>query len=150
MKTCTKCGKEYPATPEYFYRNKSRKDKLRSDCKGCSAAMAKKYKQSPAGKSASRESLRKYRNTISGHLHCTFDNIKRRCNNPDCKDYKHYGGRGIKNKFRSCNDFRDYVINELLIDPRGLDIDRIDNNGNYEPGNIRFVTRAENNRNRKR
>ena len=41
-----------------------------------------------------------------------------------------------------------YVIDELRVDPRGLQIDRIDNDGHYEKGNIRFVTCVENNNNR--
>ena len=65
------------------------------------------------------------------------------------KDYKNYGGHGIKNKFKSTGEFVDYVINELQVDPCGLQIDRINNDGNYERGSIRFVTCSENNRNRR-
>lgn len=89
-----------------------------------------------------------YYRTIKGHLRYIFNGAKQRCNNLECKDYKNYGERGIKIKFTS-DEFVDYVINELQIDPRGLTIDRIDNNGNYEKGNIRFVTSAVNNNNRR-
>lgn len=41
-------------------------------------------------------------------------------------------------------------MNELKIDPRGLTIDRIDNSGNYEKGNIQFITHKENNQNRRK
>lgn len=41
-----------------------------------------------------------------------------------------------------------YVVDILKVDPRGFDIDRIDNNGHYEKGNIRFVTHKENCNNR--
>jgi len=64
------------------------------------------------------------------------------------KQYKDYGGRGIKVKFTSFEDFYNHIINTIKIDPRGLTIDRIDNDGHYEKGNIRFVSRAENNRNK--
>ncbi len=96
------------------------------------------------------EHQKKRRKTIVGHLcHC-FHQMKYRCANSKCECYKWYGGRGIKCLFKTSQEFIDYVINELKIDPRGLTIDRIDNGGNYEKGNIRFVTQAENNKNRER
>lgn len=49
-KKCTLCGKEYPATAEYFYRNKARIDGLRCDCKICMNARNKKYWEKHAGK----------------------------------------------------------------------------------------------------
>ena len=66
------------------------------------------------------------------------------------KSYKNYGGRGIKVKFACFEDFFDYVVNELRADPRGLTIDRIDNDGDYERGNIRFVSQVENLQNRRK
>ena len=89
-----------------------------------------------------------YRSTINGQLRNVFAGMERRCNNPKAGNYKWYGGRGIKVCFKSTNEFVDYVVNELCVDPRGLQIDRIDNNGNYEPGNIRFVTAKINCQNR--
>lgn len=95
-----------------------------------------------------RGSVKKYGATINGHLRRTFNSMKRRCNNPNIHNYSRYGGRGIRNKFKSADEFVDYVINELRVDPRGLQIDRIDNNGHYEKGNIRFVTAEVNTNNR--
>lgn len=79
-----------------------------------------------------------------------FVGIKQRCNNPKYKGYKNYGGRGIRCLFKSSDEFVNYIINELQIDPRKLTIDRIDNDGNYERGNIRFVTQTENLKNRRK
>jgi len=76
--------------------------------------------------------------------------MKQRCSNPKNKDYRYYGARGIKIEFEKFNDFYDYIVNTLSIDPHGLTIDRINNNGNYARGNIRFVSQAENNRNRRK
>lgn len=80
----------------------------------------------------------------------TLAHMRDRCCNVRCKAYENYGGRGI------------IVCDEWLEDPEkfvqwafengyedGLAIDRIDNDGNYEPGNCRWVTAAENNQNRR-
>lgn len=93
---------------------------------------------------------KQYRETLQGHLRNVWLNMLRRCNNTKHKQYKDWGGRGIQVKFASFDDFHDYIINELKVDPRGLTIDRIDNDGHYEAGNIRFVSQGENNRNRNR
>ncbi len=85
---------------------------------------------------------------IPEYLRRLFSRMKQRCYNQDNPDYKYYGGRGIKVCFDHAVEFIIYVIDDLKVDPRGLTIDRIDNDGNYEPGNIRFVTQAENNKNR--
>lgn len=77
--------------------------------------------------------------------HRTWTRIRERCNNPNHGDYAYYGGRGIK----VCERWN--VFENFLADmgPRnGLTIDRIDNDGNYEPGNCRWVTQAEQCRNR--
>jgi hypothetical protein len=93
---------------------------------------------------------RQYFKTLIGRLRCMWRGMNSRCTNPKSTGYKYYGGRGIKVEFASFDDFYDYVVNKLRADPRGLTIDRIDNDGNYKKGTIRFVTKAENNRNRKR
>ena len=93
--------------------------------------------------------IKKYYATINGHLRRVFNSMNQRCNNSNHVGFKYYGGRGIENKFESTDEFVGYVINELKVDPRGLHIDRIDNDGCYEKGNIRFVTAAINNGNRR-
>ena len=68
-----------------------------------------------------------------------------RCNNPNHPSYSSYGGRGIKNMFSSAQEYADYVLEYLpMPDYSMLHIDRIDNNGHYEPGNLRVVTAAQN------
>ncbi len=66
------------------------------------------------------------------------------------KDYKNYGGRGITicpEWTESYIVFRDWALSHGYQE--GLEIDRIDPDGNYEPNNCRWVTSKENMRNRK-
>lgn len=84
-------------------------------------------------------------------LNKVWRNIKGRCNNPKDKDFHYYGGRGIKICDEWLNDFQRFYNWAFANGYRqGLEIDRENNDGNYEPGNCRFVTRAQNNQNRTR
>lgn len=76
-----------------------------------------------------------------------FEYMKRRCNSQKCKDFKNYGGRGIRVCWDSFEDFKNWALANGYAP--GLEIDRIDNNGNYEPGNCRFVSHSVNNRNKR-
>lgn len=82
-------------------------------------------------------------------LYITWRNMLVRCYCIKDKRYKQYGGRGIKvcEEWRtSFEAFRDWALTNGYRDD--LTIDRKDNNGNYEPSNCRFITRAANNANR--
>lgn len=74
-----------------------------------------------------------------------WEGMKQRCYNQNVEKYPRYGGRGIVVCSEWLNDFQafyDWSIKNGYHD--GLTIDRIDNDGNYEPGNCRWVTNAEN------
>ena len=74
---------------------------------------------------------------------------KQRCENPHAPSYKNYGGRGIQFEFASVTEAGLYLIRTYGLPSRAMEIDRIDNNGNYAKGNLRFATHRENNRNKR-
>lgn len=76
-----------------------------------------------------------------------------RCHTPTNSAYQHYGGRGIsvfEEWRRDRTSFLRYVQTVPGWDIPSFEMDRVDVNGNYEPGNIRFVSRSENLRNKRR
>lgn len=127
---CTKCGQEKIRV----YRDIDFKVKHCGSCK-----------QNGVSASKLTEDEKRLSNPLS--------NMKLRCFNKSSKDYKNYGARGIK----VCDEWTENIVGKRRFREwalangyrEGLEIDRIDNDGNYEPSNCRFITRKENGRNKR-
>lgn len=87
-------------------------------------------------------------NKIMSSEYISWCSMKQRCYNPNRKNYKNYGGRGITICDEWLNSFENFY-KDMGKRPEGTTIDRINPNGNYEPSNCRWSTKKEQNMNRR-
>jgi hypothetical protein len=91
----------------------------------------------------------------SHELYEVWSSMLKRCDNPSCASFKDYGGRGIS----VCPEWYDFntFLNDVGLRPEGrlpsgrpmFTLDRVDNDGNYEPGNVRWATPEQQANNRR-
>lgn len=78
-----------------------------------------------------------------------WSSMKQRCNNPSNTHYESYGGRGISVHPAWVDNFEQFLADVGPAPENVLSLDRVDNNGNYEPGNVRWATRKAQSNNRR-
>jgi hypothetical protein len=75
--------------------------------------------------------------------------MSQRCTNPRHKSWSYYGGRRISVCDQWRNDYTAFLAHVGRRPSPKHSLDRIDNDGNYEPGNVRWATKKEQQRNRR-
>lgn len=89
-----------------------------------------------------------HRRTNTPEYH-SWSGIKQRCLNPRSHAFENYGARGIKVCQQWIDSFEQFLADVGSRPGVGYSIDRIDNDGNYEPGNVRWATASEQSNNQR-
>lgn len=131
MRICRKCLEGKPSTKEFFYTAKDVPGGLKRICKKCEINSAMK------------------RHKDKGPEYKAWVSMKSRCYNPNENGYEHYGGRGIKVCDRWLDDYQSFLDDMGKRPSLNHSIDRIDNDGNYEPSNCKWSEPYEQVRNQR-
>lgn len=163
MKQCTKCKKLLDES--YFNKDKHKKGGLNLWCKGCKNVYYQQHRETQQKiynqehkkemkvqhkiyYQQHREEIKvqqRIRNKVNYHR-IVWRNMLDRCNNPNNKFYKDYGGRGIKILYKNFDEFVQDV-GDRPTDKHS--IDRIYNDGDYKPDNCKWSTAKEQANNRR-
>lgn len=86
------------------------------------------------------------------HMHAIWRAMISRCYNKNNWRYKHYGARGIIvcESWKNFDNYYTWIKNNLGNKPdKSYSLDRVDNNGNYEPGNLRWASKKTQSKNKR-
>jgi hypothetical protein len=171
-KKCSKCEFKCPLekVSEFFYRRSDgHGDGFQSACKQCRNTITKSWAIAHPERAASfvanwaaahpsyqaewvaahpERQKAAIKNWQKKHPLCfVYSQMMQRCYNPNATSYKDYGGRGITvcPRWHSLANFEQ----DMPLRPKGTTLDRINNDGNYEPGNVRWATPKEQAQNRR-
>lgn len=129
--------------------------KVKAKCTTCGAEKTVFYDNLKAGKSvrchqcATRKTRWKGGRSTPDWLRRRFTAAKNRCTSPGDARWESYGGRGIEFRFESVDAAAQWMITNCGLPDRSMELDRINNDGHYEPGNLRWATRHQNVHNRR-
>lgn len=130
----------------------------RTACAGCqSSARMKVRMNTPEGATHQRRMTERARLVDTSkwtkeekRIARVMGSARQRCTNPNSAAYPDYGGRGIRFAFDSVEHATRWVIDNIGHAPTPEHtLDRVGNNQHYEPGNLRWATRAEQNANKR-
>lgn len=119
-------------------------------CKACTTQLRMKaFMERPEGvqhqrKMTQRAASKNQKGRVWHRVYARCLNAKQRCTHS-----ANYAGRGIEFRFSSPADMTRWVLATLGEPPTGMSLDRVDNDGHYEPGNLRWATRTQQNSNKR-
>ena len=146
-------GKQYGwvkiISPERRWNDKMNTCYVLTQCTGCGSIQWQVLGNLTRGLSKGCQSCSQPRQ-IPMWLDRRLTAAKQRCENPKDRQYYNYGGRGIRFSFPSVTEAGLYLIKAYGLPDREMEIDRINTNGDYAPGNIRFVPHSVNCANQRR
>lgn len=127
---------------------------LKCDCGNDTEALLTNLRSSSVqscgcfNKETASETGRTHGKTKTKEFRC-WGSMLSRCINPSHSEYRHYGGRGISVCEEWVDSFESFLIDIGRAPSERHQIDRANNNGNYEPSNVRWVLPKENIQNRR-